>query len=301
VFYICYLFPPLAQALFGLQGLSSSASLFSESAIGIDADEVNFLLSAIWDKVKLVKKPMPLGSIALGLQGISLLKDPIAENLRQYMYIQLLKMDPAVIAASAAAATAATAEQETKASAVTTGKEEKSAAAAGGAAVAITLLPTTDSLDTVTREILATGTDSGTSLIIPKNSAEAARLSRALDVVSAVRSLQLNSLPIPPWLAAEYAPIELNHGTKQCVMQSRADKLVAQRYAFLHPTEKFASNILVDGFRLDMCFPEIKLNVELDGPTHRYPARLRFDRARDQYLQSKDFEVLMNKLQLNMR
>ena len=44
------------------------------------------------------------------------------------------------------------------------------------------------------------------------------------------------------------------------------------------------SNTLVDGFRLDILFPKIKLNVELDGPTHRYPARARFDKNRDEYL-----------------
>jgi hypothetical protein len=42
----------LGRALFGLQGLSSSASLFEDSAVGVDSDEVQFLLSTIWDKVK---------------------------------------------------------------------------------------------------------------------------------------------------------------------------------------------------------------------------------------------------------
>jgi hypothetical protein len=72
--------------------LSSQASIFEESAIGIDSDEVQFLLSTIWDKVKVRKEGMTLSSIGLGLQGIALLKDPLANNLRQYLYLQLVKV-----------------------------------------------------------------------------------------------------------------------------------------------------------------------------------------------------------------
>lgn len=46
-------------------------------------------------------------------------------------------------------------------------------------------------------------------------------------------------------------------------------------------------NSLVDGIRLDMDFPDLKINFELDGPSHKYPARARFDRARDEYLAVK--------------
>ena len=47
------------------------------------------------------------------------------------------------------------------------------------------------------------------------------------------------------------------------------DKLVAQRFKFLYPKADIVSNVIVDGFRLDLSFPNIKLNVELDGPSHR--------------------------------
>jgi hypothetical protein len=80
------------RVLYGITGLSSQASIFEDSAIGIDSDEVQFLLSALWDKVKVRKEGMTLASIGMGLQGIILLKDPIANNLRQYMYLQLLKL-----------------------------------------------------------------------------------------------------------------------------------------------------------------------------------------------------------------
>jgi very-short-patch-repair endonuclease len=117
-----------------------------------------------------------------------------------------------------------------------------------------------------------------------------------LDVISTVRGLRLNGLLVPKWLAEEYIPIEQGHVAKPVVPQSRADKLVAQRYAFLHPGNKAIANSLVDGFRLDMFFPDINLNVELDGPTHMYPARARFDAARDAYLTKKGIEVMRIKL-----
>jgi hypothetical protein len=84
----------IGRCLFGLQGLSSSASIIEESALGLDSDEVQFLVSTLWDKVKLCRQPMTLEDIALGFQGIGQLRDPIAENLRQYMYYQVITMDP---------------------------------------------------------------------------------------------------------------------------------------------------------------------------------------------------------------
>ena len=69
-----------------------------------------------------------------------------------------------------------------------------------------------------------------------------------------------------------------------------------QKYSILHPNpepeEMMISNTLIDGFRADIIFPEIKLNIELDGPSHRYPARMKFDRVRDEYLmKKKDYQV----------
>ena len=49
-------------------GLSSAASIFQNTVLGIDSDEVEFLLSAIADKVKLMKDaPLPLRTIAMGM------------------------------------------------------------------------------------------------------------------------------------------------------------------------------------------------------------------------------------------
>ena len=106
-------------------------------------------------------------------------------------------------------------------------------------------------------------------------------LFNAEDVISVVRSLRISEIAIPPWLLEQYDQIEtLQRGSvstsgstegsiKPVFPLSKADKLVAQRYRFLHPDDSFLSNTVLDGFRLDMDFVEIKLNIELDGPTHR--------------------------------
>ena len=91
----------------------------------------------------------------------------------------------------------------------------------------------------------------------------------APDIINVVRGLRLNNLRVPKWIALEYNAIEGRHEAMPVVPQSRMDKLVAQRFKFLHPKADLSSNVIVDGFRLDLCFPNIKLNVELDGPSHR--------------------------------
>ena len=102
--------------------------------------------------------------------------------------------------------------------------------------------------------------------------------------MTAVRGLKLNALAVPQWLAEKYLDVEEMHAKKPVVMQSRSDKLIVQRIKTRDIKETLLANSLVDGFRLDLNFPEIKLNVELDGPTHKYPARARYDRSRDEFL-----------------
>lgn len=91
----------------------------------------------------------------------------------------------------------------------------------------------------------------------------------APDIINVVRGLRLNNLRVPKWIALEYNAIESRHETMPVVPQSRMDKLVAQRYSYLFPKVDLVSNVILDGFRLDICFKDIKLNVELDGPSHR--------------------------------
>ncbi len=91
-----------------------------------------------------------------------------------------------------------------------------------------------------------------------------------LDVIKAYRSLQLNFLKVPSWLEKRYRIIEANHVKQPVVPFNRQEKLVYQKYSVLHTDEKFTANSLIDGFRLDFNFHELKLNVELDGPSHRF-------------------------------
>ena len=64
----------IGRALFGLQGISSEASIFAESGSALrvyyDSDEAQFLVSTLWDKIKTVNAQMSLSAIAMGLQGI---------------------------------------------------------------------------------------------------------------------------------------------------------------------------------------------------------------------------------------
>jgi very-short-patch-repair endonuclease len=215
----------VGRALFGLQCLSSSPSIFAESAVGIDSDEVLFLISALWDKLKVNSEPMALSAIAQGLQGITLLRDPIAQNIRKYLYAQVVRL----------------------------GAEPGSPQA-----------PTAEEL-----EELGPSSD--------------------LDVVRTVRALRFNGLAVPKWIKNRYALLEEKHPEDATVLQSRADKLVCQKYRKLHKdnAENMVANALMDGVRLDMHFPDIQLNVELDGPTHMYPARARYDQQRDEYVMIK--------------
>ena len=100
----------------------------------------------------------------------------------------------------------------------------------------------------------------------------------APDIINVVRGLRLNNLRVPKWIALEYNAIESRHETMPVVPQSRMDKLVAQRYSYLFPKVEIVSNIILDGFRLDICFKDIKLNVELDGPSHRWELLIKRNR-----------------------
>jgi hypothetical protein len=207
------------RALFGLQGFSSARSLFEESSIGLDIDDAQFLISALWDKIKIMKTPMPLSAISMGMQGLTLLKDPLSLNIKQFMYVQAIQMGERL------------------------------------GAEGVSALPATD-------------------------------------IINGVRTLRLNSLMIPKWLAERYDECEKEYAVQPTTPLSRADKVIIQRYNNLYPADGLRANCLLDGFRLDMNFEDISLNVELDGPSHRYPARARYDRERDEYLKvRKGYEV----------
>ena len=91
-----------------------------------------------------------------------------------------------------------------------------------------------------------------------------------LDVVNTYRSIKLNYLEVPAWLESRYKKIEESHVAHPVVPFNRLEKLVSQRYSVLYSDQKYVVNSLVDGFRMDFKFDNLNLNIELDGPTHRY-------------------------------
>ena len=238
----------MGQALFGLQGLSSTASIFQDSAVGLDSDEVTFLLSTIYDKIKVVKDPsLPLSSLAISLQGMTSLKDPISMNIKSFLYNQLLKMEDANFLYQC---------QENLKEPIMVSRVYDPTARIYK--VEPTIKKTHDEV-----------------VIDP------------LDVVNVYRSIKLNSLDVPSWLEKRYRSIEASNAAHPVIPFNRVEKLVSQKYGILYSDQKFATNTIVDGFRIDFKFDNLDLNIELDGPTHRFPSRYRFDMFRDEYLRKE--------------
>jgi hypothetical protein len=227
----------IGRALFGLQGLSSSRSIFEESALGLDVDEVQFLLSALWDKIKISREVMPLSAVAMGLQGLTLLNDPIASNIKQFLYLQVLQLSDQIIIAN-----------------------------------------------TTTTNIAASSAMAEQS----GSQADGALMVNPIDVIATVRGLSLNNMAVPEKLLNLYDVIEKKHRVSPIILQSRQDRLIVQKYLNMHPNDKEVfSNVLIDGIRSDLLFMDIGLIIELDGPSHRVPARARFDQVRDEYLSKR--------------
>ena len=196
---------------------------------------------------------MSMEAIGQGLLGLANLKDPVANNLRQFVYLQLLRRQYS-----------------------------------GRAEVVLSAGPVSPAHSSSSVVPAATAlTSDGTA----KEVAAPPSYGTPLDIVTVVRALKLNALPVPVSLEAAYAPIAANHAAAPAIELSRPDKLITQRYMYQFPAEKVAINTLFDGFQLDMLFPQLKLNIELDGPTHSYASRVRADRERDAYLSDKGYTV----------
>jgi very-short-patch-repair endonuclease len=234
-----------------------------------------------------MKERMSLADLALGLQGISRLRDPVADNIRQYLYYQLLTIDPEDLGIIPRESGKPAATETTPPAAV---------AATGAAATGASSTELTSS--SIKKDEDKSKKTGPLIMTTPGKSPEDIN-ALVVNIIDAVRGLRMNYLQVPRWLAIEYNAIEERHADSPVLSQSRSDKLVLQRYKLLHPTDNLVANTLLDGFRMDLCFPGTKLNVELDSPRHRFPAAIRFDRARDAYVEAKGYEVL--RLQLTGR
>jgi very-short-patch-repair endonuclease len=73
---------------------------------------------------------------------------------------------------------------------------------------------------------------------------------------------------------------------------SKFEANVVQRLEKLNPSFSFQANTrIVDGLEMDIYFPDLKLNIELDGPSHRARTTRSFNSKRDVHLQKKGIHV----------
>jgi very-short-patch-repair endonuclease len=83
---------------------------------------------------------------------------------------------------------------------------------------------------------------------------------------------------------------DLQGQRSRCKSKFEAD--VMERLGVLIPFQSFQSNTrIVDGLEMDLYFPALNLNVELDGPFHRARTARSFNSKRDEYLQKKGIQV----------
>jgi very-short-patch-repair endonuclease len=92
-------------------------------------------------------------------------------------------------------------------------------------------------------------------------------------------------------LAKECAKVsDLQGQRSRCKSKFEAD--VMERLGVLYPLQSFQTNTrIVDGLEMDLYFPALNLNVELDGPFHRTRTTRSFNSKRDEYLQKKGIQV----------
>lgn len=83
------------------------------------------------------------------------------------------------------------------------------------------------------------------------------------------------------------APYRLNHSSKESYAEARFRELLEK-----HLITGWVQELPFSMYRLDFAFPEIKLDVEIDGATHSLVNVAEIDRRRDEYLASQGWKVL---------
>ncbi|KAK3271735.1 hypothetical protein CYMTET_19933 [Cymbomonas tetramitiformis] len=86
-------------------------------------------------------------------------------------------------------------------------------------------------------------------------------MSDHLAVTFLVQVLALGGHRRPAWLTQEYEVLSQGSRTPA----SRAEKTLLAHIENTYPTVQVECALLVDGFDLDLYFPKVKLNVEVDG------------------------------------
>lgn len=123
-----------------------------------------------------------------------------------------------------------------------------------------------------------------------------------VSVVTLTQSLHLSALveKIPRWLSRRYE--ELLAGASSSILGSSETerRLVESLLRRLPSAMKTEQSKLIDGFELDLYFPQQKYNLEVDGPQHCWPSHQLRDRRRDQYLE-KSYGIKVRRLAVNGR
>lgn len=91
---------------------------------------------------------------------------------------------------------------------------------------------------------------------------------------------------LPPWLEKQYR-----------AFQAEEQPAAAGSEQFMYMACKQAGllvvhNVSLDGFEMDLYFPELSCNIELDGPQHLLEPQHRQDLLRDEYLKRKGIVII---------
>jgi very-short-patch-repair endonuclease len=109
----------------------------------------------------------------------------------------------------------------------------------------------------------------------------------------------IDGMALPASISAAYDHALTNECTRASDVQgmrsrcqSKFEANVIHKLEALYPSRSFQANTrIVDGLEMDLYFPALKLNIELDGPFHRARTARFFDSRRDQHLQKKGIHV----------
>jgi len=98
------------------------------------------------------------------------------------------------------------------------------------------------------------------------------------DIKYLTQVLHLHGVPIPKWLWQSYDKFVIENNEKPNWTEKEALEFFRKRY----PREIVLSNQYIDGFELDIFFPKRRVNIEIDGMSHRH--RGKRCKRRDKYL-----------------
>jgi very-short-patch-repair endonuclease len=109
----------------------------------------------------------------------------------------------------------------------------------------------------------------------------------------------IDGMALPATVSAAYCDALAKECAKASDLQGQRSRYkskfeadVMERLGALYPLQSFQTNTrIVDGLEMDLYFPALNLNVELDGPFHRTRTTRSFNSKRDEYLQKKSIQV----------